>query len=64
MPHVVTVALTIDTEDPDEAAAIARVELSTKLAGWQTERLDVLPRWQVASVRRVTKTDEQGFPVA
>jgi hypothetical protein len=63
MPYVVTVALTVDAEDPDAAIAFVRAELAAKLEGWQTERPDILPRWQAASVRRVTKVDEKGFPV-
>ena len=67
MPYVVNVALTVDTEDPDEAAAFVRAQLAEKLAGedapWQAERPDLLPRWQVTSVRRVARLDERGGPV-
>jgi hypothetical protein len=65
MPYVVTVAMTIDTEDPDMAIEFVRRELDKLSAGdppWQSEAPHLLPRWQIASVRRATKLDERGFP--
>ena len=56
MPYSVVVVLTVDRDDPDEAAAFVRAELLSKLGAgdqpWQTDRPDLLPRWQIASVRR------------
>jgi hypothetical protein len=67
MPYVVTVALTVDAEDPDQATEFVRAELLSKLGVgdpvWQTERPDLLPRWQVTSVRRVPRLNERGEEV-
>jgi len=63
MPYVVVVAMTVDTEDPDQAAEFVRRELDKLSAGdppWQTDAPHLLPRWQVTSVRRVDRLDERG----
>ena len=64
---LVMVALTVDEPTPDEAVEFVRAELLSKLGVgdpvWQTDQPHILPRWQVASVRRVAKVDERGFPV-
>ena len=64
MPFAVVVVLTVPHDDPDEAAEFVRAELLSKLGvgdqPWQTERPDLLPRWQISSVRKVSRLDEGG----
>ncbi len=66
MPYAVIVVMTVDRADPDEAAAFVRAELLSKRGvgdqPWQTERPDLLPRWQIASVRREVRRNEHGGP--
>ena len=63
MPHVVLVAMTVDRDEPEQAVAVVRAELAAKLATeaqpWQTGQPHLLPRWQIASVRRVARRNEQ-----
>jgi hypothetical protein len=62
--YEVVVVTTVETNNPDEAVAFVRGELLSKLGTgepvWQTERPDVLPRWEVRSVRSMTRRDETG----
>ena len=66
MPYAVVVVLTVDADDPDQAAEFVRAELLSKLGmgdqPWQTARPDLLPRWQIASVRRETRRNQDGGP--
>ena len=67
MPHVVLVAMTVDRDDPEEAVEFVRAELLSRLGDlgegdppWQTGQPHLLPRWQIASVRRVARLNEHG----
>ncbi len=47
MPYVVVVAMTVDRDDPDEAAEFVRRELDKLSAGdppWQSDQPHSLPR--------------------
>jgi len=61
------VALTVDEPMPEKAAEFVRRELAAKLPTedqpWQTEAHHLLPRWQIASVRKVARLSERGGPV-
>ncbi len=63
MPYAVVVVLTVDRDDPDEAAEFVRRELDKLSAGdppWQSDAPHLLPRWQISSVRRAARLDERG----
>ena len=63
MPYVVVVAMTVESDDPDEAAEFVRRELDKRSVGdppWQSDARHLLPRWQIASVRRTARLDERG----
>jgi hypothetical protein len=63
------VATTVKADSPDEVIAFVRAKLAMKLGEgeegqlWQTKAMHMLPRWQLGSVRGVTRVDEKGFPV-
>ena len=59
--------MTVDRDDPDEAVEFVRAELPSRLGDlgegdppWQTGQPHLLPRWQIASVRRVKRLNERG----
>jgi hypothetical protein len=59
--------MTVDNDDPEEAIAFVRAELLSRLGNlgegdppWQTDQPHLLPRWQIASVRRVSRLNERG----
>jgi len=56
--------MTVDTDDPDQAAEVVHAELLRKLPSedrpWQSDAPHLLPRWQLASVRRTARPDERG----
>jgi len=63
MPYTVVVAMTVEGDDPDAAVEFVRRELDKLSAGdppWQSDQPHILPRWQIASVRRVARLDERG----
>jgi hypothetical protein len=65
MPYAVVVVMTVDRDDPDEAAEFVRRELDKRSSGdppWQSDRPDRLPRWQISSVRREVRRNEHGGP--
>ena len=60
MPHVVVITMTVDRDDPEEGVGVparrvgrVRVELLARLGGEE-------PRWQIASVRRVSRLNGRG----
>ncbi len=61
MPYVVVVAMTVDRDDPDEAAEFVRREPDKLSAGdppWQTDAPHLLPRWQISGIRRLARRNE------